>query len=98
MATVAEDSEGIAAFRDDASMSILVLRTGESHAGWTLSTVKPREVTMLRDHDTGTPISQARSQLGCGRIVKTPDRISERLLRGGLSVCTDHASEPVMGR
>jgi hypothetical protein len=52
MATVAEDGEGIAVFRDEASKNILRLRTGESHSGWTLSTVKPREVTMLRDHDT----------------------------------------------
>jgi hypothetical protein len=52
MATVAEDSEGIAVFRDETSKGILRLRTGESHSGWTLSTVKPREVTMLRDHDT----------------------------------------------
>ncbi len=52
MATVAEDSEGIAVFRDDTSKAILRLRTGESHSGWTLSAVKPREVTMLRNHDT----------------------------------------------
>jgi hypothetical protein len=54
VATVATDSEGIAVFRDETSKGILRLRTGESHSGWTLSTVKPREVTMLRDHDTAT--------------------------------------------
>jgi hypothetical protein len=52
MGTVAEDSEGIAVFRDEASKDILRLRIGQTHSGWTLSTVTPREVTMLRDHDT----------------------------------------------
>ena len=52
--TVAEDGEGIAVFRDDSSKDILRMRTGESHLGWTLSTVKPREVTMLHGPDTAT--------------------------------------------
>jgi len=52
MATVAEDSEGIAVFRDETSKGILRLRTGEIHSGWTLSGVRSREVTMLRGQDT----------------------------------------------
>jgi hypothetical protein len=54
--TVAEDGEGIAVFRDEISKDILRLRTGESHLGWTLSTVKPREVTMLHDRESTTLI------------------------------------------
>ena len=52
--TVAEDGEGIAVFRDDSSKDILRLRTGESHLGWRLSVVKPREVTMRHDRDSVT--------------------------------------------
>jgi general secretion pathway protein N len=52
--TVVEEGEGIAVFRDENSKDILRLRTGESHLGWTLSTVKPREVTMLHDRDAVT--------------------------------------------
>jgi hypothetical protein len=52
--TVAEDGEGIAVFRDDSSKDILRLRTGESHFGWKLSIVKPREVTMRHDSDSIT--------------------------------------------
>lgn len=48
MATVAEGDEGIAVFRDETSKNVLRLHTGESHLGWTLSAVRPREATMLR--------------------------------------------------
>jgi general secretion pathway protein N len=52
--TVTEEGEGIAVFRDENSKDILRLQTGESHLGWTLSAVKPREVTMLHDRDAAT--------------------------------------------
>jgi hypothetical protein len=52
--TVADGRDGIAVFRDESSNNILRMRTGESHLGWTLSTVGRREVTMARNHDTAT--------------------------------------------
>jgi hypothetical protein len=52
--TVAEGREGIAVFRDESTKNIVRMRTGESHLGWTLSTVGRREVTMARNHDTAT--------------------------------------------
>jgi general secretion pathway protein N len=52
--TVAEGGDGIAVFRDESTKNILRMQTGESHLGWTLSTVSPREVTMARNHDTAT--------------------------------------------
>ena len=50
--TVAATPEGIAIFRDERSKSIVRLRTGESHSGWTLTGVKAREATLLRDRET----------------------------------------------
>ena len=50
--TVAATPDGIAIFRDERSKSIVRLRTGESHSGWTLTGVKAREATLLRDRDT----------------------------------------------
>jgi general secretion pathway protein N len=47
MGTVAEGSAGIAIFRDEQTKSIIRLQTGQSHLGWTLTAVKPREATML---------------------------------------------------
>ena len=50
--TIAEEDAGIAVFRDESSKDIVWLHRGESHFGWTLSVVKPREATMLRGPDT----------------------------------------------
>ena len=47
--TVAGATEGIAVFQNENSKDIVRLRTGESHSGWTLTAVKPREVTLLHD-------------------------------------------------
>jgi general secretion pathway protein N len=49
---VAGDDEGIAIFVDQTTRDILRLRTGENHAGWTLRSVKPREVTLQKDRET----------------------------------------------
>jgi hypothetical protein len=50
--TVAGTTDGIAIFQNEGSKDIVRLRTGESHAGWTLTAVKPREVTLLHDRKT----------------------------------------------
>jgi general secretion pathway protein N len=47
--TVAGATDGIAVFQNENSKDIVRLRTGESHSGWTLAAVKPREVTLLHD-------------------------------------------------
>jgi general secretion pathway protein N len=52
--TVAGAADGIAIFQDETSKKIVRLRTGESHSGWTLTEVKPREVNLLHNSETAT--------------------------------------------
>ncbi len=54
--TVAAAPEGIAIFQDEKSKNIVRLRTGESHAGWTLTAVKAREATLLHGQETAVLI------------------------------------------
>jgi general secretion pathway protein N len=49
---VAGDAEGIAIFVDETTRSIVRLRTGENHLGWTLRSVKGREATLQKDRQT----------------------------------------------
>jgi hypothetical protein len=48
---IAGEGEGIAIFLDETTKRIVRLKTGESHAGWTLRQVKAREATLQRDRD-----------------------------------------------
>ncbi len=45
---VVGESDAIAVFLDQTSQKIVRLRQGESHAGWQLSSVQPREVTLRK--------------------------------------------------
>jgi general secretion pathway protein N len=49
---VVGDSDAIAVFLDQANQGILRLRQGESHAGWLLSSILQREVTLKKDDQT----------------------------------------------
>ena len=49
---IAGESEGIAIFLDGTTKGIIRLRTGETHAGWTLQEVKAREAVLEKDHKT----------------------------------------------
>ena len=49
---VAGETEGIAIFRDETTKSIVRMKTGESHLGWTLRLVKSREATLQRGRET----------------------------------------------
>ena len=56
---IAEEHEGIAIFLDETTKRIIRLKTGESHDGWTLRSVRGREVTLQKDHQTavvGLPV------------------------------------------
>lgn len=44
--TVISGTEGIGVFLDQPSQRLVRLRTGEQHAGWTLRSVRAREVTL----------------------------------------------------
>jgi general secretion pathway protein N len=49
---ISSETEGIAIFVDNATRDIVRLRTGESHSGWTLRSVKGREAALQKDQET----------------------------------------------
>jgi len=49
---VVGDREGIAVLLDETTRAIVRLKTGESHAGWTLRSVRQREATLEKDRET----------------------------------------------
>ena len=49
---VAGDSDGFAVFVDLRTNATVRLRTGQEHAGWTLSSVKGREAILAKDKET----------------------------------------------
>jgi general secretion pathway protein N len=49
---IAGETEGFAIFIDLRNNALVRLRTGQEHGGWTLSSVKGREVTFAKDRDT----------------------------------------------
>jgi hypothetical protein len=49
---IAGETEGIAIFLDGTTKDIIRLRTGETHAGWTLQEVKAREVILQNEQKT----------------------------------------------
>jgi hypothetical protein len=46
---IAGESEGIAIFLDGTTKGVIRLKTGETHAGWTLQSVKPREAIFQKE-------------------------------------------------
>ncbi len=55
---VVGDSDAIAVFIDRTNQGIVRLRAGEAHAGWVLSSVLRREVTLKKDEQTETLVLQ----------------------------------------
>jgi general secretion pathway protein N len=49
---IAGTTEGFAIFIDARNNAMIRLRTGQEHAGWTLTSVKGREVTLAKDRET----------------------------------------------
>jgi len=49
---IAGDNEGIAIFLDGTTKVIIRLKTGESYEGWTLQTVRAREVVLQKEQKT----------------------------------------------
>lgn len=49
---IAGQADGIAIFFDETTRSIVRLKTGESHSGWTLRLVASREATLQRGGET----------------------------------------------
>jgi general secretion pathway protein N len=51
---VAGDNEGFAVFLDQATGSVIRLKTGQDHSGWVLSSVKGREATLEKNRRSAT--------------------------------------------
>jgi hypothetical protein len=51
---IAGENDGIAIFLDGATKNIIRMKTGESHGGWTLRTVKAREAILDSEQKTAT--------------------------------------------
>jgi len=51
---IAGDDDGIAIFLDGATKNVIRMKTGESHGGWTLRTVKAREAILQNEQKTST--------------------------------------------
>jgi general secretion pathway protein N len=51
---IASDTEGFAVFLDQATNSVVRLKTGQDHGGWVLRSVKGREATLEKDKQTTT--------------------------------------------
>jgi len=49
---IAGETEGFAIFIDTRTNAMIRLRTGQEHAGWTLTSVKGREATLAKDRET----------------------------------------------
>lgn len=52
MGAIATEDGGIAIFLDSPTNKVIRLRTGDSHSGWTLKTVKAREATLQNEQRT----------------------------------------------
>jgi general secretion pathway protein N len=51
---IASETEGYAVFLDQATNSVIRLKTGQDHSGWVLQSVKGREATLQKDRRTTT--------------------------------------------
>jgi hypothetical protein len=51
---IVSDTESIAVFLDQATNSVVRLKTGQDHGGWVLRSVKGREATLQKDQQTTT--------------------------------------------
>jgi hypothetical protein len=68
--TVVSETEGIGVFMDQTTHGFVRLKTGESHAGWILRSVKTREATLEKAHQVETlslPAPTARNSGGSAR-------------------------------
>ena len=69
---VVSDSDAIAVFLDRTSQKIVRLRPGETHAGWVLSAVLGREVTLKKADQTETIAIQRQEGAAGGTAVSAP--------------------------
>ena len=56
---IASETEGYAVFLDQATNSVIRLKTGQDHSGWVLRSVKGREAVLQKDRQTTTLVLPA---------------------------------------
>ena len=76
------DTEGFAVFLDQATNSVVRLKTGQDHGGWVLRSVKGREATLQKDKQTTTlalpaPGGPEAALPGAGQRPPAPARVPE---------------------
>jgi hypothetical protein len=79
--TVVNSSEGFGIFLDRATNSIVRLKTGESHDGWTLRAVEGRQATLEKDQHIAMlalPARDAENPEGLPAIIPPPSAPPER--------------------
>jgi general secretion pathway protein N len=52
--SIAGEKDGVAIFRDEVTKGIVRLKLGESHSGWLLQSIRPREATFQKENLTAT--------------------------------------------
>jgi general secretion pathway protein N len=70
--TVVNAHEGFGIFLDQATNTVVRLKTGESHNGWILRLVQGREATLEKDRDTAVLALPARDADRGGVTAVTP--------------------------
>ena len=86
---VAGESEGFAVFIDMRDNAVVRLRTGQEHAGWTLSAVKGREATFAKDKETAVFVLPAPGTNGTPSVtppapgLAVPEAVAEAAARHG---------------
>jgi len=70
---VVGESDAIAVFLNRTDQKIIRLRQGESHAGWVLSSVQPREVTLnMADRTEVLTLQRSGTAAGVPTVANTP--------------------------
>jgi general secretion pathway protein N len=72
---VVGDTDAIAVFLDRTNQGIVRLRAGDSHAGWVLSSVLPREVTLKKADQTEVLVLQRQDGPGSPGIPGMPPQL-----------------------
>jgi general secretion pathway protein N len=70
---VVGDSDAIAVFLDRTNQKIVRLRSGDTHAGWVLSSVLGREVTLKKAEQTEVLVLQRQDGPGSPAIPGIPE-------------------------
>ena len=75
---IASDTEGFAVFLDQATNTIIRLRTGQDHQGWVLRAVKGREATLVKAAISATLMLPEPGNFGTPVAPSTPASVRQQ--------------------